>query len=93
MSKLSPDEISQHMESLHGWTRQGETLTKTYKLVGFPAAIAFVTQIGFLAEAAEHHPDIDIRYNKVTLTLTTHDVGGLSVKDFMLAAAADEAMG
>ncbi|PDW04845.1 4a-hydroxytetrahydrobiopterin dehydratase [Candidatus Viridilinea mediisalina] len=93
MNRLSPDEITLHMEQIHGWTRQGEALCKTYKLSGFPAAIAFVTQIGFLAEAAGHHPDIDIRYNKVTLTLTTHDAGGLTMKDFALAAAADEAMG
>jgi pterin-4-alpha-carbinolamine dehydratase (EC 4.2.1.96) len=66
---------------------------KTFKLPSFPAAIAFVTQVGFLAEAAAHHPDIDIRYNQVRLALTTHDAGGLSSKDFDLAAAIDEIMG
>lgn len=93
MSKLSDAEISARLEALSGWTRQGDTISKTFKLSGFPAAIAFVTQIGFLAEAANHHPDIDIRWNKVTLTLSTHDAGGLTAKDFDLAAAADEAMG
>lgn len=93
MSKLSEDEITLQMEALVGWTHKGDTLVKTFKLPGFPAAIAFVTQIGFLAEAAQHHPDIDIRWNKVTLVLSTHDAGGLTAKDFELAAAADEAMG
>ncbi|RRR70215.1 MAG: 4a-hydroxytetrahydrobiopterin dehydratase [Candidatus Viridilinea halotolerans] len=93
MSKLNPDEIAQQFEGLSGWRLQDATLSKTYKLSGFPAAIAFVTHVAFLAEAAGHHPDIDIRYNKVTLTLTTHDAGGLTAKDFALAAAADEAMG
>jgi 4a-hydroxytetrahydrobiopterin dehydratase len=90
MSKLSEDEITDRLEALSGWSRRGAALVKTFKLPGFPAAIAFVTHIGFLAEAAAHHPDIDIRYNKVTLTLSTHDAGGLTAKDFELAAAADE---
>jgi 4a-hydroxytetrahydrobiopterin dehydratase len=75
-----------------GWSQAGEAIQKTYKLPTFPAAIAFVTQVGFLAEAANHHPDIDIRYNAITITLSTHDVGGISEKDFDLAAAIDETM-
>jgi 4a-hydroxytetrahydrobiopterin dehydratase len=93
MTKLSEDEIEAQMDGLVGWTRQDDMIVKTFKLASFPAAVAFVTHVGFLAEAAGHHPDIDIRYNKVTLTLTTHDAGGLSQKDFDLAAAADELMG
>jgi 4a-hydroxytetrahydrobiopterin dehydratase len=93
MTKLSDDEIETQMDGLSGWTRQDDMITKTFKLASFPAAIAFVTHVGFLAEAAGHHPDVDIRYNKVTLTLTTHDAGGLSQKDFDLASAADELMG
>lgn len=93
MARLSESEITARLEALSGWTRRGDEIVKTYKLPTFPAAIAFVTQVGFLAEAAAHHPDIDIRYNKVTLALTTHDAGGLTAKDFDLAAAADEAMG
>ncbi|NTW97359.1 MAG: 4a-hydroxytetrahydrobiopterin dehydratase [Oscillochloris sp.] len=93
MSKLSDDEVTARLDGLYGWARQGDLIVKTYKLASFPAAIAFVTHVGFLAEAASHHPDIDIRYNKVTLALTTHDVGGLSLADFDLAEAADELMG
>lgn len=93
MSKLSDDEIMAQLDGLSGWVRQDDTIIKTYKLPSFPSAIAFVTHVGFLAEAASHHPDIDIRYNKVTLTLTSHDIGGLSQKDFDLANEADELMG
>lgn len=93
VSKLDEAAIAAGLDGLSGWVRRGEEIVKTYKLPGFPAAIAFVTQVAFLAEAADHHPDIDIRYNKVTLALTTHDSGGLTEKDFALAAAADEVMG
>jgi len=93
MPKLDEAEITAQLDGLGGWARRGDEIVKTYKLPSFPAAIGFVTQVAFLAEAAGHHPDIDIRYNKVTLALTTHDAGGLTEKDFALAAAADGAMG
>lgn len=93
MARLSEDEIADQLEALAGWARRGDEIFKTYKLPNFPAAIAFVTHVGFLAEAANHHPNIDIRWNKVTLALSTHDAGGLTAKDFALAAAADEVMG
>ena len=93
MPRLSDEEIGEQLEALGGWARRGDEIVMTYKLPSFPAAVAFVTHVAFLAEAAGHHPDIDIRYNKVTLALTTHDAGGLTEKDFALAAAADEVMG
>lgn len=89
-TKLSEAEISEQLADLSGWTRSGEEIRKTFALPSFPAAIGLVTQVGFLAEAAGHHPDIDIRYNRVTLVLTTHDAGGLTASDFALAAQADE---
>lgn len=92
MSRLTDAEIEERLSGLSGWTRQDQSITKTYKMGTFPAAIAFVTHVGFLAEAADHHPDIDIRYNRVTLSLSTHDAGGLTAKDFDLAAKADEIM-
>jgi 4a-hydroxytetrahydrobiopterin dehydratase len=88
--KLSDNEIEERLGDLIGWSKDGAEIYKTYQMGTFPAAIAFVTHIGFLAEAAGHHPDIDIRYNKVTLKLTTHDAGGLTQKDFDLATKADE---
>lgn len=93
MSRLSEDAIAARLEALSGWSRQGDMIVKTYKLPGFPAAISFVTHVGFLAEQANHHPNIDIRWNKVTLALSTHDAGGLTDKDFDLAEKADEVMG
>ena len=92
-TRLNDAEIEQRLDELSGWTRANDEIRKTFQLGSFPTAIAFVTQVGFLAEAAGHHPDIDIRWRKVTLALTTHDAGGLSQKDFDLAAQVDEIMG
>lgn len=88
--KLSEAEIVERLGELTGWTRDGDEIRKTFQLPSFPSAIAFVVNVGFLAEAAGHHPDIDIRWRKVTLSLTTHDAGGLSQKDFDLAVQLDE---
>jgi 4a-hydroxytetrahydrobiopterin dehydratase len=71
------------------WTREGDELVKVSKRDGFVGALAFVNAVGALAEAADHHPDIDIRWNTVTLRLTTHSDGGLTQKDLDLAAAID----
>jgi 4a-hydroxytetrahydrobiopterin dehydratase len=71
------------------WERQGDQLTTTVTLRDFAAALAFVNAVGADAEAANHHPDIDIRWNKVHLVLTTHDAGGLTVLDLALAVAID----
>jgi 4a-hydroxytetrahydrobiopterin dehydratase len=92
-AKLSDAEIEARIEDLVDWTRQGDAIRKTFQLASFAGAIGFVTQVGFLAEAAGHHPDIDIRWRKVTLELTTHDAGGLTQKDFELAAQIDEILG
>ena len=69
-----------------GGTRQGDEIVKTFELPSFPEAIAFVTRIADRAEAANHHPDLDIRYRKVRVALSTHDAGGLTDQDFDLAA-------
>ena len=74
-------------QGLH-WAHEGDELTTTVKLHDFAAALEFVRSVGAAAEAANHHPDIDIRYNKVRLALVTHDAGGLTAKDFDLAAKA-----
>jgi 4a-hydroxytetrahydrobiopterin dehydratase len=92
-AKLSDAEIERRMGDLNDWAHQDDTIRKTFRLGSFPAAIAFVTQIGFLAEAAGHHPDIDIRWRRVALALTTHDSGGLTDKDFDLAVQIDEILG
>lgn len=74
--------VSEH----EGWALEGETITKTFQFPDFPDAIAFVTRVGFLAEKADHHPDLDIRWNKVTVALTTHSAKGLTRKDTDLAS-------
>ena len=75
-------------QGLH-WSRVGDTLVTTVMLHDFAAALEFVNAVGAAAEAANHHPDIDIRWNTVRLALTTHDVGGLTLLDLALAGAVD----
>ncbi len=71
------------------WERQDDQLVTTVKLADFKAALAFVNAVGAAAEAADHHPDIDIRWNTVNLVLSTHSAGGLTVLDLALAGAID----
>jgi len=87
MATLSDDDITRALAGLPGWDRAGSTIVKAFERSSFPAAVAFVVQVGFLAEAANHHPDIDIRWRTVRLALTTHDHGGLTPRDIELAAA------
>jgi len=72
-----------------GWTVRDEAITRTFTFDDFAEAVGFVTRVGVAAERVFHHPDIDIRWNKVTLTLTSHDVGGLTERDTELAAKID----
>ncbi len=78
-------EIQERASQLEGWTVEGKELRTTRKFKNFVEAIAFVNQIVEPAEAAGHHPDLEISYNKVAVALTTHDAGGLTSKDFELA--------
>lgn len=88
MPPLSPQEIQSRLTSLTGWKIEAGELVKTFQFRDFIASLRFVNEVGGLAEKAGHHPDIDIRYNRVRLALTTHDVGGITQKDFDLAAQA-----
>lgn len=90
MATLSPKAITARLGSLSGWSKRGKAITRTFQFRDFPAAIKFVNAVARAAEKAWHHPDIDIRWNKVTLTFTTHDQGGLTEKDFDLAARCDQ---
>lgn len=89
MSRLDDAGIGAALRGVPGWGRVGAEIRRTYRFADFREALRFVNRVGELAERAGHHPDIDIRYNAVTLTLTTHDAGGLSAKDFDLARAID----
>jgi 4a-hydroxytetrahydrobiopterin dehydratase len=82
---LPDDQITTKLQALSGWAREGDAIVKTYELPTFMDAIAFVNGIAQRAEAADHHPDLDIRYRKVRVALSTHSEGGISDKDFALA--------
>jgi 4a-hydroxytetrahydrobiopterin dehydratase len=87
---LSPGDVDTALaEQNIAWDHVGDELTTTVELHDFAGALAFVNAVGAAAEAANHHPDIDIRWNKVRLVLTTHSAGGLTVLDLALAAAID----
>ena len=88
MQPFSPLEAQARLASLEGWEIEAGELVKTFEFRDFAASLRFVNRVGELAEQAGHHPDIDIRYNRVRLALTTHDAGGLTQKDFDLAAQA-----
>ena len=93
MVPLSDDEIEAALADLPGWAAAGGAITKEFELADFRAAVAFVVRIAFEAEAADHHPDLDIRYRRVTVTLTTHSAGGVTAKDLDLAGAVDALSG
>lgn len=84
---LSPNEIDSRLRKLSGWKLDAGELVRTFEFPDFRASLRFVNSVGELAEAAGHHPDIDIRYNKVRLALVTHDAGGISAKDFEVAGS------
>lgn len=86
---LSDIAIQRELGNLTGWSRRGDALTRTYQFRNFVDAMEFVNRVALLAEGANHHPDIDIRYSKVTLTLSTHDAGGITANDLELARAID----
>jgi 4a-hydroxytetrahydrobiopterin dehydratase len=90
MPALTASEVDSHLGALPAWKVEKGELVRIFQFKDFLAAMRFVNEVAELAEAAGHHPDIDIRYNKVRLGLVTHDAGGLTVKDFDLAARANK---
>jgi 4a-hydroxytetrahydrobiopterin dehydratase len=82
---LNDDEITAALAALPGWERAGEAITATVELADFRAAMLFTGAVAYLAEEANHHPDILIQWNRVTLTLSTHSAGGLTSADMNLA--------
>ncbi|HYH48272.1 MAG TPA: 4a-hydroxytetrahydrobiopterin dehydratase [Acidimicrobiia bacterium] len=93
MATMSDTEIKAALADIPGWELAGSDIVREYKFADFVAAIAFVNQLADKAEAANHHPDIDIRWNKVRLALSTHSEGGLTQKDFALAAELESLAG
>lgn len=93
MTRLDEHDISRRLADLDGWVRAGDEITRTLSFPSFAAAVAFVNRVATLADEADHHPDIDIRYDKVHLALSTHSAAGLTAKDFDLAGRIDGAAG
>jgi 4a-hydroxytetrahydrobiopterin dehydratase len=89
MGKLNSEQIKAAMPAVKNWKKKGASITRTFQFENFVDAMDFVNKVARSAEKAQHHPDIDIRWNKVTLTLATHSEGGLTKKDFDLAKKID----
>jgi 4a-hydroxytetrahydrobiopterin dehydratase len=89
MEKMSESEIAAALMKQPEWSETGEAIQRTYQFKDFAESMRFVNRVAEAAESAQHHPDILIRWNKVTLTLSTHDASGITHKDFALAAKCD----
>ncbi len=85
---ISRSEAEQRVRDMPQWKLAGDSITRQFTFAGFPEAIAFAVRLGFAAEASDHHPDLLINYKRVTVTYSTHSVGGLTDKDFIGAATA-----
>jgi 4a-hydroxytetrahydrobiopterin dehydratase len=89
--KLTDRDIQQRLSGRQDWTLEKGALVRTFTFAGFPDAIAFVTRLAFDAEAADHHPDLEISYKRVTVRWSTHSEGGVTEKDFKGVEQADSA--
>ena len=91
---LDDEEIEQRLDELGAdWEREGDDIQKVYEFDDFPSAVKFVNEVAKLADRYDHHPDIDIRYNRVRLALSTHSEGGLTSLDFDLAGDIEQTLG
>lgn len=90
MAQLSTSQIEKALQNLSGWELSDEKIRKTFEFEDFVAAMGFVIEVAQLAEEVGHHPDIDIRYNRVILALTTHDEGGVTERDVRMAREIEE---
>ena len=93
MPVLTDAEIQQALGSLQGWQRNGTAIQRVFRFPDFKAAMRFVNKVADAAEQANHHPDIDIRYNTVTMALVSHDSGGITERDVRMAAVIDKVAG
>jgi 4a-hydroxytetrahydrobiopterin dehydratase len=90
MSRLSEQEISTRLRALPNWLRNHQIISRAFGFKGFLESMDFVNQVAKIAEKNNHHPDIEIHWNKVTLALTTHDADGLTEKDFDIASQCEK---
>ena len=87
--RVNPESIDGWLKARNGWKRDGKKLVKEYRFPTFRDAIVFVNRVAGLADDFDHHPDIDIRYDRVKLSLSTHDAGGVTERDLSLADSID----
>jgi 4a-hydroxytetrahydrobiopterin dehydratase len=90
MPALHSKQIKLNLQAVPNWSKRAQTILRTFKFKGFLQGIDFVNRVARKAQKMNHHPNIDIRFNQVTLTLTTHDEGGITEKDFSIAKQCDE---
>ena len=93
MKKLSQRQVDSRLAKLPQWSQNGDAIQRTFQFENFIGSMRFLNSVAEAAERVQHHPDILVRWNKVTLTLSTHDVGGISEKDMTFAANADQISG
>jgi 4a-hydroxytetrahydrobiopterin dehydratase len=93
MAVLTDAEIQQALGKLPGWSRHGIAIQRVFEFPDFKSAMVFVNKIADAAEQANHHPDIDIRYNKVTMALVSHDSGGVTGRDVRMAEKINQIAG
>jgi 4a-hydroxytetrahydrobiopterin dehydratase len=93
MAVLTDAEIQKELTSLNGWQRNGSAIQRVFRFPDFKAAMQFVNKIADAAEQANHHPDIDIRYNTVTMALVSHDAGGVTQRDVRMAGTINKIAG
>ena len=91
-AKLDDAAVARELAVLAGWRRDGEAIARAWRFADFKAAMIFVNGVAALAEKANHHPDIAVHYNEVTLRIWSHDAGGLTARDFQLARSIDAAL-
>jgi 4a-hydroxytetrahydrobiopterin dehydratase len=89
-TRLSDIEVQRSLGARTGWVRRANAISRTFEFATFPDAISFVNRVAEAAERMDHHPDVDIRYTKVTCSLSTHSAGGITANDFKLAEEIDE---
>jgi 4a-hydroxytetrahydrobiopterin dehydratase len=87
--KLPQSEVAARLAAVPGWSIEGDALVRTFEFASFPDVVAFVTRLGFDAEANDHHPDLAVSYRRLRVTWSTHSDGGITEKDFNGAQAAD----
>ena len=91
MASLSPDEINARLKSLPGWQYKDNAISKMFRFKEFMDGIRFINRVAEIAETADHHPDININYTRITFNCSTHSEGGVTEKDFVLATNIEKA--